>query len=64
METPGQISTKFTGVGPFNTVFEMMMRNEFKKISRTVLRTKVATILENVLKKTSVIDQLYVNVAQ
>ena len=64
METPGHISIQIFGVGPFNKVIEMLIRDDLKKISRKVVETKLRQNLENVMNKISVIDQLYVNVAQ
>ena len=64
METPGDISIRLFGVGPFNKVIKMLIKDDLKKIARKVVQTKLVQILENVMKKISVIDQLYVNVAQ
>ena len=64
METPSHISIHFFGVGPFNKFLEMLIKDDLKKISRKVVETKLVQILENVMKNISVIDQLYVNVAE
>jgi hypothetical protein len=64
VETPGDISIQLLGAGPFNKVIEMLIKDDLKKISRKVVQTKLVQILENGMKKTSVIDQLYVNVAK
>ena len=64
METPGDISIQLFGVGPFNKVIEMLIKDDLKKISRKVVQTKLVQILGKVMNKISVIDQLYVNVAE
>jgi hypothetical protein len=64
VETPGHISIQLFGVGPFNKVIEMLIKDYVKKNSRKVVQTKLVQILENVMKKISIIDQLYVNIAE
>ena len=64
VETPGHISIQLFGVGPFNKFLEMLIKDDLKKISRTVVETKLVQILENVMKNISILDQLYVNVAE
>ena len=64
METPGAISIQLFGAGPFNKIMEMLIKDDLKKVSRKVVQTTLVQILENAMKKISVIDQLYVNVAE
>ena len=42
----------------------MLLKDDLKKISRKVVKTKLEQILEKVMKSVSIIDQLYVNVAE
>ena len=64
METPVHISIQLFGAGPFNKFIELLIKDDLKKISRKVVETKLVQILENVMKNISVIDQLYINVAE
>ena len=64
VEANGHISTQFSGAGPLNRALKTLIKNELKNISKSLLKTKLAVILESVMKKTSLIDQLYVNVVQ
>ena len=64
VETAGDISIHLTGIGPLNTFGQMVMKDDLKKVSRKVLTTKLLNFLENVMTKISVIDQLYINVAE
>ena len=64
VEMPIDISIQLFGVGPFNKVIEMLIKDDLKKFSIKVVETKLDRILENVMTKISIIDQLYVNVAE
>ena len=64
VETPVHISMQLFGVGPFNKFIEMLIKDDLKKISIKIVETKLDWILENVMTKISIIDQLYVNVAE